>query len=49
MADVGGTIALHTGSNKSCKVKLGKKTLRAMIRSFEKSEKEKWEGEKFKN
>ena len=49
MADVGGTTALHTDSEKSCRVKLGKKTLGAMIRGFEKSEKEKWEGEKFKN
>ena len=41
MADVEGTTALHTGSEKSCKVKLAKKTLGAMIRSFEKGEKEK--------
>ena len=41
MVDEGGTTALHTGSEKSCRVKLGEKTLGAMIRSFKKSEKEK--------
>ena len=48
MADVGGTTALHTDSEKSCRVKLGKKTLGAMIRGFEKSEKENEKGRSLK-
>ena len=38
-ADEGGTTAPHTGLKKSCKGKLGKKILKAMIGSFEKSKK----------
>ena len=41
MVDVGGTTALHTGSEKSCRMKLGKIRLEKMIGSFENSEREK--------
>ena len=40
-ANVGSTTTLCTSSKKSCKRKLEKKTLRAMIGSLEKSEREK--------
>ena len=38
-ADEGGSTALHTSLKKSCRGKLRKKILRAMIGSFEKSKK----------
>ena len=48
-ANVGCTTTPCTNSKKSCRRKLEKKKLRVMIGSLEKSEKEKWGEEKFKN
>ena len=49
MADEGGTTTLHTGLEKNRRERSEKKILRAMIWSLEKSEREKWGKEKFKN